>query len=531
MSPRPPLLLVLALVATSCATEELEGQRHAASQPDRLACTGYPEPRVFLEAQSWWLPTPGKSTNAFGHVHVGTCFPLDQTLRGTVDFDIRIILHNNPGTLHRIRTHIAGDGFNETTGGFANLGKTCPDDQTCAWWFHTTMDTRVARYDGRQEFRFLTTVREPDGQELHVSTGWQAYLDNGKEDNDYRRPNFYEGRGWYTGANYIVSQLRSAFPFKALSGTWRPTVGLKHGSGGIPVTHHSVHVDPKFHANDRGIVIRDASGRFQDDVSIDTTKLADGKHRLVLKADADCQSGNCGTENDGQRVSGIFVIPFVVDNGKSQTPSDGGGAPGADAGVAEADAGSAGPDSSSGQSDAGTAQADSGSSSAGDASTQRLIAQSDTYVRGGAYADQAYGGSTRLRVKDASDRYTRISYVRFSLAGIKSASHAELSLYVRRLSNGTPVTVSASGAADESWNETTMTWNTRPAISGAAVASRSLSSAQSWVTLDVTSVVRAALKAAATTVTIVVDSHAHENRMAEFSSREGSHPPTLAITP
>ena len=37
-------------------------------------CSVYSEPRIFLEAQSWWQQTPGAPGTDFGHVHVGTCF-------------------------------------------------------------------------------------------------------------------------------------------------------------------------------------------------------------------------------------------------------------------------------------------------------------------------------------------------------------------------------------------------------------------------------------------------------------------------
>lgn len=47
------LLLLLVLAATAL----LLGRGDAAAQsPDPLACTGYPEPRIYLENQSWWEP-------------------------------------------------------------------------------------------------------------------------------------------------------------------------------------------------------------------------------------------------------------------------------------------------------------------------------------------------------------------------------------------------------------------------------------------------------------------------------------------
>src|SRR5574338_1040135 len=97
-------------------------------------CSGYPEPRVFLEVQDWWLQTPGASGTSFGHVHVGTCFPYGATLSGPVAFDVRGVMHDNPGVLQRVDIALfTGDD----SGGIITavpFGVTCA--ATCTYWGH-----------------------------------------------------------------------------------------------------------------------------------------------------------------------------------------------------------------------------------------------------------------------------------------------------------------------------------------------------------------------------------------------------------
>src|SRR2546426_10319241 len=67
--------------------------------PNSLTCEGYPQARVFVDAQSWWRTTPGMSGTDFGHVHVGGCIPERETLSENTQLDVRGMLHDNPGQL------------------------------------------------------------------------------------------------------------------------------------------------------------------------------------------------------------------------------------------------------------------------------------------------------------------------------------------------------------------------------------------------------------------------------------------------
>jgi hypothetical protein len=92
----------------------------------------------------------------------------------------------------------------------------------------------------------------------------------------------------------------------AVSGVWKFNVDLKPGAGGIPVTSHTVAVDPNHHQGQPGWVVKSGGGEYVGSVSIDTRQLANGSHRLMLKADAAASSGSTN--------SGILVLFFNVQN-------------------------------------------------------------------------------------------------------------------------------------------------------------------------------------------------------------------------
>lgn len=298
--PLPALLLSLVIVAILVPW----AASTASAAIDPLACSGYPEKRAFLESQAWWNRTPGKTGTEHGHVHIGTCFPHAQKISGTVRFDVRIILHDNPGTLTHINIGIAGEW-----GSIRSVALTpkwrCGVDKTCTRWFTVYVDTRKAERDGRHEFRMRAQVKEPDGKESIASTGWLAWLNNGKPIEHYRDSWSAEARGWYTGVGYANAKIEN-MPMKAVRGWWNPTVRMTAGSGGIPVTSYRVVLDPDFHAGKQGITLRSGTGSFKGVIGIDTRKLRNGKHKLVLMANANASVGSTNR--------GILVVPFTVAN-------------------------------------------------------------------------------------------------------------------------------------------------------------------------------------------------------------------------
>ncbi len=276
--------------------------------------------RVYLEAQAWWMPTPGKSGGTDqGHLHQGTCFPWAQQIKGTIPFDIRLMLHNNPGKLESLTMQIFGDkgsavaakkSFSPplTIANCAQSGGILSTDamgmKNCLWIVHLEADTTVAPYDGRQEFRIRPKISEPDGNTMVGSTSWQAYLTNGKPQNDYRSYDLMQGKGWYSGASYSIARIDGGFPTGPVKGTL--SLKARCESDGPPVGHCLAAIDPDFHAGNPGTTILDQHGAWQGTIAIDTTKLSNGTHRLFLKTDTDDKRGSSN--------GGVQVFYFTVAN-------------------------------------------------------------------------------------------------------------------------------------------------------------------------------------------------------------------------
>ncbi|MFQ5420311.1 MAG: DNRLRE domain-containing protein, partial [Anaerolineae bacterium] len=126
-----------------------------------------------------------------------------------------------------------------------------------------------------------------------------------------------------------------------------------------------------------------------------------------------------------------------------------------------------------------------------------------------------YGSRTRLGVDNTPDF---LSYLRFDVSGLDGPiSSATLRLYVE--SGSTPFDVLE--VADDSWGETTITYNNAPAPSATVNGSGSVSTS-TWISVDVTGYITAE-----GLHSLAVDESSSGRTM--FSSREGSNAPELII--
>lgn len=286
---------------------------------------------IYVDTQDWWMQTPGASGKEFGHLHTSYCFPNKATITGKMTLHIRSTLHHNPGKFRRIAIQIfapqvaggakaCGDSTGVACVNFSTP-RTCPIDQTCRWEDDVTFNTADVAYDGWQEIRVHDIVAEPDGTEMRTSSGLHVYLKNGRPiKNVSADPNILMARGWYTNVNYTTASIISP-PMGPVSGIWKPTVRLEKGSGGLEVTGWYAALDTDFHNGNPGLPLCSGApigsdmqpecntGSYRGTLSIDTTKLADGWHRLFVKADAKV--------NVGSTHSGVLAIYFEVRNGQA----------------------------------------------------------------------------------------------------------------------------------------------------------------------------------------------------------------------
>lgn len=290
--------VALALLLTSAP--------RVAAVVDPVNCTGYPEPRIPLEVQAWWA---GDNTpNGPAHVHAVTCFPLGQTVSGTMRLDTRIHLHNNPGQLIALSTDLYTSGHGAGDNVYHKMNERCVA-MDCDYWVTTYIDTTGAD-DGLHEIRVKPRVRFDDGRKQLTSTGWVIRTENGNPDSSSRSSAAAViGRGWYDGHGYQNPDVRKMSVVlaaaKSVKGTWSVPVRLDKGGKGFVPTMVGAFIDPDFHHDDSGIVVLQRNGPFKGTLSIDTTGLANGPHRLTLLVQA---------EHGGETLTGVCVYRFTVDN-------------------------------------------------------------------------------------------------------------------------------------------------------------------------------------------------------------------------
>jgi hypothetical protein len=263
-----------------------------------------------IEGQTWWWePAFGgdEEMNA-RHLHVGGCIPhRTTTLSGTVDFDLVVKMHNNPGTVYYLAVVFKTDSMEQSYS--VNPGWKCP---TVDCTFTRRISLPMSNFDkaGLQEIRFRASDRQADlGTELRASVNTQAIIDNGKTVNPIDRQPYLRGKGWYTDFLYCEADYRTditPMPTGPVSGTWTPVLRqVNHNAGDAPLTRHTVRVDPNIHGGHSGTFLVDAPGQREGPLAIDTTRLSNGDHKLMIHSECETSEGING---------GVLLVPFSVAN-------------------------------------------------------------------------------------------------------------------------------------------------------------------------------------------------------------------------
>ena len=131
-----------------------------------------------------------------------------------------------------------------------------------------------------------------------------------------------------------------------------------------------------------------------------------------------------------------------------------------------------------------------------------------------------YGSANYLLV-DGTNNPDVESFIRFTVNGVTgSVQNARLRVYITSNSSANGP---AAYAANNSWTETGITWNNRPARTSGVLDNKGSTSRNSWVEYNVTAAVTGN-----GTYTFVLA--ADSSDAIRFSSREGSHAPELVVT-
>ena len=232
----------------------------AVLNPDPKTCEGYPEKRVYLEAQSWWEAQAGPAshpgTGKQGHIHVGTCFPLYQKLTAsTLHLDVFVQLHNLPSQINNFQVDVetGGDGSNIFHSIVPGFRRTCPTAD-CNEWVSIDLPLKSCPSSGWAAFELIPHADTPDGKAQAVVGRWWAYIDNGKPRT--REPEGCSGRrgiGWFSPAGpagkYSGVSIANDLPWDPTTGLAKPVSGIWRPSVFIARDEALVLVDPALHAN------------------------------------------------------------------------------------------------------------------------------------------------------------------------------------------------------------------------------------------------------------------------------------------
>ena len=275
--------------------------------------------RIPVELQAWWTPN-------FGHIHAGARLPLGQVVSGTLAFDVRIVLHDNPGHLFELRIDTDGSVFKKIP-----LNLDCPYNGTsttltqCAFNVPVSLDT-TKMHDGWRELRLRATTRTPDGKLFLNSSGIPINVQNGGADSNYNRwcnNTSLIGRGWYDGPGYTNAVIECV-PLQPISGVHTFRVRAQQSSSHLQVALDKSHFIPAVgpwpeQEEMSGQILFDADGDFQKffPITIDTTQLGDGWHSLAVTSTgpkgATSPCSYCKGEMNHPR--GVAKIWFYVQNG------------------------------------------------------------------------------------------------------------------------------------------------------------------------------------------------------------------------
>ena len=301
--------------------------------PDEPNGGVYDERRQFIDAQSWWVPTPGQNGTDHGHVHVGACIPERETITGSFKLNLRMVLHS-PGVQKVYGTGTANvpyvsivlkdDSIEKSAYKLYEAGWTCSTRGTCTRWRSQTVDPSSFTTDGRKEirFRFFSDVKDGTAEaRMAASLNWQFVLDRASVSSvdNYDRQPYLRGKSWYSNpgtkssGGYCEADFLSVpIPDRALSGVWTPTAKMVwHGGSDDPsVATREARLDPDFHAGppNPGTLLTSGAGEFNGGLSIDTRTLANGSHKLFLRSVCHDLDGR------GSDLHGVLIVPFIVSN-------------------------------------------------------------------------------------------------------------------------------------------------------------------------------------------------------------------------
>lgn len=295
-------------------------------------------PAIPVESQSWWdekaaplpsdnaadVPDAQRLVSKFRHVHMGMCIPNERKLQDTAltmagvydQLKAVMVLHNNPGVIGWNAMGIWNGStsiiFQKTCVDLATCGNvpwiqrastcvggghscitykpplSCAVGTTCRYVVTMKLHMAPGSCTGDCEMRMRPNLSSisPRGDRQFTTLNFQVYLGGS---GSYRSSPAPIGRGWYTGSEYVNANIKNYMTWFAgrtdiavpvVKGVLSIVVGHAQGSGTGVRSHLAV--DPDGHMDMPGTTVYDVAGLKSGTVSIDTTTLSNGLHRLRI---------------------------------------------------------------------------------------------------------------------------------------------------------------------------------------------------------------------------------------------------------
>lgn len=184
------------------------------------------------------------------------CFPLGQTVSGVVTFDVRVLLHDNLGTLVLLKEQ--DDKSKEHV--LLKLNETPVNGGQHVYWYRVQIDTRNMP-DGLRQWRWYARVEHSNGNLQTARSSWPLDVENGTTDSNVtgaaaktKFENWYQVASPQRDWGYM-GPIISPAPIPAGS----PSVNVKctvNGDSNSPALDATfIHVNPDFHAGNPGRIV------------------------------------------------------------------------------------------------------------------------------------------------------------------------------------------------------------------------------------------------------------------------------------
>ncbi|CAN5363471.1 hypothetical protein BH09PLA1_BH09PLA1_05120 [soil metagenome] len=166
--------------------------------------------------------------------------------------------------------------------------------------------------------------------------------------------------------------------------------------------------------------------------------------------------------------------------------------------------------------------------------TTTIDALQDAWVQGGSAADTNFGTSESLLVKNyKTDAYERDTYLQFDFSSVDVLSKVRLRVFGALSSvDNANVPIGVFNAGKSSWDESTITFNNRPALgTKQAEATVSVHTTQQWWEFDLTSLIKAEKANGRNVLTLILRNLQQTSTNTIFAAREaGGNTAQLVIT-